>query len=228
MFASPKIRHVLQNFYLIIATKERAMRRLLSLGLIIGVFLSLFAAAAGKAQAAGLITYRGGLYVWGKGIVFVFDASGYRNKDVKDANIFVGSNFHHLGCTVNQEEDKIVCVLRGGLTQYAGETGVIYLGGQVFYVIIPDRTIPEEIAAEETLVCSETESMGAWVTFTFDFFGQFEFSFEEFVEGASAEEVESTAAQMLEDDPFLIKYEVGEFGCFEVREEGEGNEEIPA
>lgn len=200
------------------------MRKLISLGLVIGVLISTIWVTAGKVQAAGLITYRGGLYVWGKGIVFVFDASGYRNKDVKDASIFVGSNFHNLGCTVNKEEGKIVCVLRGGLTQHAGETGVIYLGGQVFYVIIPDRTLPEEVAAEETITCSETESMGAWVTFTFNFMNLVEFSFDEFVEGASVEEVENTAAQIVEDDPFLIGYEVGEFGCFEVSEE---SEEIP-
>ena len=201
------------------------MRKIILLGLAIGVLISTFWVTTGKAQAAGLITYRGGLYVWGKGIVFVFDAPGYRNKDVKDANIFVGSNFHDLGCTVNQEEAKIVCTLGSGLTQYAGQTGVIYLAGQVFYVTIPDRTLPEEIVAEETLTCSETELMGAWVTFTFNFFDLFEFSFEEFVEGNSLEEVESTAAQMMQDDPFLVSYEVGEFGCFEVIEEGEGNEE---
>jgi|SRR5687768_12373757 len=204
------------------------MRKLILLGLAIGVLISTLWCTAGKVQAAGLITYRGGLYVWGKGIVFVFDASGYRNKDVKDASIFVGSNFHDLGCTVNKEEAKIVCTLRGGLTEHAGETGVIYLGGQVFYVLIPDRTLPEEISIEESLTCLETELMGAWVTFTFNFLDIFQFSFEEFVEGTSLEEVENAAAQMLEDDPFLISYEVGEFGCFEVIEEGEGNEEIPA
>lgn len=197
------------------------MRKLLSLGLAIGVLISTFWVTAGKVQAAGLITYRGGVYVWGKGIVFVFDASGYKNKDVKDASIFVASNFHDLGCTVNREDGKIVCVLGGGLTKHAGETGVIYLGGQVFYVIIPDRTLPEEIVAEEPLTCTETELMGAWVTFTVNFFDFFEFSFDEFVEGESPDAVESTAAQMMEGDPFLVSYEVGEFGCFEVTEEGE-------
>ena len=203
------------------------MRKLLLLVLAVGVLFSTFWVTAGNAGAAGLITYRGGLYVWGKGIVFVFDASGYRNKDVKDASIFVGSNFHDLGCTVNREEGKIVCVLGGGLTQYAGETGVIYLGGQIFYVIIPDRSLPEEIATEEPLTCSETESLGAWVTFTFDFFDEFQFSFDEFIEGESIEDVENTASQMVEEDSFLISYEVGEFGCFEAGEESEENGEIP-
>ena len=201
------------------------MRKLLSIAVAIGIFISMFWITTGKAEAAGLITYRGGLYVWGKGIVFVFDASGYRNRDVKDASIFVGSNFHDLYCTVNKEEAKIVCVARGGLTQYAGETGVIYLGRQIFYITIPDRSLPEEIPAEEPLTCSETESLGAWATFTFDFFGEFEFSFEEFVEGGSPEEIEQNASAMMQDDPFLIGYEVGEFGCFELSEEG--SEEIP-
>lgn len=199
------------------------MRKLSSLVLVIAVLIATFWVHAGSVAAAGLITYRGGLYVWGKGIVFVFDAAGYKNKDVKDANIFIGSSFYDLGCTVNREEGKIVCVLGGGLTQYAGEIGVIYLGGQVFYVTIPDRSLPEEILAEELLTCSETESMGAWVTFTFDFFGEIKFTFEEFIEGESPEAVEMTASQMVEDDSFLVSYEVGEFGCFEVSEESEGN-----
>lgn len=119
----------------------------------------------------------------------------------------------------------MINVLRGGLTQHAGEVGVIYLGGQIFYVTIPERTLPEEIAGEETLTCSETASIGAWVTFTFDFFGDLEFTFEEFIEGESPEEVEMIASQIVEEDLFLIKYEVGEFGCFEVSEEGEGSDE---
>lgn len=200
------------------------MRKLLSLVLAIGVFISTFGVTAGKAGAAGLITYQGGLFVWGKGIVFVFDASSYRNKDVRNASIFVGSNFHDLGCTVNRDDSRVICVLRGGLTQHAGEIGVIYLGGQIFYVTIPDRTLPDEIAGEEPLTCSESASIGAWVTFTFNFFGDLEFTFEEFIEGASPEEVEMVASQIVEEDLFLIKYEVGEFGCFEVSEEGEGSE----
>jgi hypothetical protein len=115
-------------------------------------------------------------------------------------------------------------VLGGGLTKYAGQTGVIYLAGQVFYVTIPDKpSLPESVAAE-SLTCAENETMGAWVTFYFDFFGQFQFSFEEFVEGDSPGEVEQSVSNDISENPFLVDYEVGEFGCFEVSEE----EEIPA
>lgn len=143
------------------------MKKVLSLVMAIMVLVCTLSIRVGAAQAAGLITYRGGLFVWGKGVVFVFDAAGYRNKDVRNANIFAGSNFHNLYCTVNKEEEKIVCVGRGSLTQYAGETGVIYLGKQIFYVIIPARPeLPEpEVPVEEALTCEEPEVLGATVTF---------------------------------------------------------------
>jgi hypothetical protein len=124
---------------------------------------------------------------------------------------------------VDKDQERIVCVLGGSLTKYAGQTGVIYLAGQVFYVTIPDKPSLPESATAESLTCAENESMGAWVTFYFDFFGEFQFSFPEFVEGDSPEDVEQSASQMFSEDPFLVDYEVGDFGCFEVSEE----EEIP-
>jgi hypothetical protein len=51
------------------------------------MLVSTFLTAVSSAEAAGMITYLDGRYVWGKGIVFVFDAPGYRNKDVRNANI---------------------------------------------------------------------------------------------------------------------------------------------
>ena len=198
------------------------MRKLLSLTVAIGIFISTFGVTAGRAQAAGLITYRGGVYVWGKGIAFVFDASGFRNRDVRDATIFVHSNFHDLGCTVNKEEAKIVCVLRGGLTEHAGETGVIYLAGQVFYVTIPGMTLLEEEYSEEVAACEEWEVLGAWVTFEY-YNG--EYYSEEFIEGESQEEVESMASDIAAEDSSITYYEVSEFGCWELLEEIP--EEIP-
>ena len=111
----------------------------------------------GNVQAAEIITYVDGRFVWGKGIVFVFGSSGYRNRDVRNASIFVGSNFHDLGCTVDKDKEKIVCVLGGGFTQYAGQSGIIHLAGQVFYVTIPDRILPK--TEDPVLTC------GAYVEF---------------------------------------------------------------
>ena len=128
----------------------------------ISVFLSTLAFQAGHVKAATPITYADGRFMWGEGVVFIFEATGYRTRDVRDTTIFVGSNFHELGCKVNKEKTRIVCIGRGGLTEYAGQTGIIHLAGQLFYVTIPDRTLPKETTE---LVCGEFETKGANVTF---------------------------------------------------------------
>jgi hypothetical protein len=166
------------------------MRKILLAAIAVLVSFSMLSLSIVQAGAAGLITFVDGRYVWGKGIVFVFAATGYRNRDVRDANMFAGSNFHDLYCTVDKEKENIVCVARGGLTQYAGQTGVIYLAGQVFYVTIPDRTIPEEpVIVEPPLVCEEPEVLGATVLFR-DWLGNV---FSEFVPGDTIQEVEARA-----------------------------------
>jgi hypothetical protein len=193
------------------------MKKILSLVMVAIVLASAFWVPAESARAAGLITYRGGVFVEGKGIAFVFDAPGYRNRDVKAADIFLHSSFYDLGCTVNREEDKIVCVLRGGLTEYAGETGVIHLAGHVFYVTIPGRIVPEEEEfAEESGNCEEWGWFGAWVTF--EYWEGEEYS-EEFIEGESHEQVDAIAAEMASEDESITGYEVGDFGCYEFEEE---------
>jgi hypothetical protein len=193
------------------------MKKITLLVMIAVVLVSTFWVSTHSARAAGLITYRGGVFVEGKGISFVFDAPGYRNRDVRGADIFVHSSVYDLGCTVNREEEKIVCVLRGGLTEYAGETGIIYLAGQVFYVTIPDRNVVEEEEyAEESGSCEDWGWFGAWVTF--EYLEGEEYS-EEFIEGESQEEVDAIAAQMAAEDESITDYEVGEFGCYEFEEE---------
>jgi hypothetical protein len=164
----------------------------------------------GSAAAAGLISYVDGHYVWGKGIVFVFTAAGHRNKDVRGANIFVGSNFHKLGCTVDKEKENIVCVLGGGFTQYAGQTGIIYLGGQVFYVTIPDRTIAEPtVVVEPPLVCEEPEVMGATVVFR----DSDHLSYPQFVPGNTVEEVEALADSWVDGEFWVSHDPVGDLEC---------------
>jgi len=183
------------------------MKKFLSLLMAVVVLLSMFLFSASKAQAAGLITYKGGLFVWGKGVVFVFEASGIRNKDVKNASIFAGSNFHDLYCSVNKAEGKIVCVARGELTEYAGQTGIIHLAGQIFYVTIPGRPFRE--ASGEEPACAEGSVLGADVTFE-DVDGQF---FTEFISGDTSDEVSAAANETLSGDPDLVGYEVGDLYC---------------
>lgn len=179
------------------------MKRILLVLIAVILLIPALGFDTGRANAAGLITYVDGRYVWGKGIVFVFEAEGYKNRDVRGATIFAGSNFHDLGCTVNGEADRIVCVLRGGLTEFAGETGVIHLGGQVFYVTIPDRVLPQVAP----LVCGEFEMIGAEVTFYIDVnnflthpvSGQMASSYTFFISGNTLQEVQQLAQEMVDD-----------------------------
>ena len=178
------------------------MKRVLPLLMAVIVLVSTLWVSVGSAGAAGIIAYVDGRFVWGKGVVFVFDASGYRNKDVKNASIFAGSNFHDLYCTVNKNEEKIVCVARGSLTEYAGQTGVIYLAGQIFYVTIPDRVQPE---VELSLTCPDGETAGAFVKFEasgggFDVF---------FIPGATMQEVKNTADEyVISSEGYFVGYEI--------------------
>lgn len=189
------------------------MRKVLLSILVVFMLLSVFSFSPSRAHAAGIIQYAGGSFVIGKGISFVFHASGLRNRDVRGASIFVGSDFHPLGCTVNRAEERVVCVLRGGLTEYAGETGILYLGGQIFYVTIPGMKEPPEDESEEgeeAPACGEFEALGAWVIYYLE--GVFDS--EEFIEADSAEEVEQEAAQTASEEPGMT-YKVGDFGCHE-------------
>ena len=140
-----------------------------------------------RAKAEGYITYEGAQYVVGTGIVFTFDATGFRNRDLKNATILVGSDFYDLYCWVRKEEGKILCVAWGSLTEFAGQTGIIYLGGQIFYVIIPNKHgRPEESA--QPLTCEEPEVAGADVLVDFDGFLE-----TIFVPGNTLEEVQNQA-----------------------------------
>jgi hypothetical protein len=126
--------------------KGEAMKRIFSLLIAIVLLASALSLRASKAQAAGLITFVDGRFIWGKGIVFQFDAFDVKNKDLKGANIFAGSDYHKMYCSYNDDTEKIVCVVGGGLTEFAGQTGVIYLAGQIFYVTIPNMGLPPGVS----------------------------------------------------------------------------------
>ncbi len=134
------------------------MKKIMSSVMAIIVLIGTLWSSAGSAAAAGIITYQGARFVWGKGVVFVFDASGYSNRDVKNASLSIGTSSFGLHCHVNKKAGKIICVAGGGLTWYAGQTGMVYLAGQAFYVIIPDRNLSAG-------GCGGSTVMGANVTF---------------------------------------------------------------
>jgi hypothetical protein len=187
------------------------MKKVLSLMVIL---VSLFAGRAGTAQAAGLITYAGGRFILGKGIVFVFKASGFKRRNIKNASIFVGSNFHNLSCSVNKDDGKIVCVARGGLSdEYGGEPGIIHLAGQIFYVTIPYRI--ERPESDEESGCEEPEVRGAKVQFE-DVDGSF---FTEFIPGDSLDEVEGAAGEEVIANELAGHQVVGALSCGSAPEE---------
>jgi hypothetical protein len=140
------------------------MKRILLLLMAAAVIVSVLGYQVNRAKAEGYITYEGTQYVVGTGIVFTFDATGFRNRDLKNATILVGSDFYDLYCWVRKEEGKILCVAWGSLTEFAGQTGIIYLGGQIFYVIIPNK---HGLPDNQPLVCEQGLVPGADVTVDF-------------------------------------------------------------
>jgi hypothetical protein len=185
------------------------MKKILSLAMAVVILISMLWISVGSAGAAGLITYAGGRFVWGKGVVFVFEASGYRNRDVRDASIFAGSNFHDLYCTVDKEKQNIICVARGSLTEYAGQTGIIHLAGQIFYVTIPGRTLPQETTVEQPLVCEAPEVLGASVVFYYGGGG----STAEFVPGDTLDEVKARADMWVDGEFWVSHGPVNQLEC---------------
>jgi hypothetical protein len=78
---------------------------------------------------------------------------------VRDVTIFVNSDLYHLGCTVSLDGDKLTCTQRGDFSEFARKPGVIFINGQIFYVTIPSRSLPEEpVVVEEPEAPKEPES----------------------------------------------------------------------
>ena len=181
---------------------DAGMKKLFLLLLAVVVVASALGVQVGTvyAKEKSPITYEDGVWSWGAGIVFTFDATGYRNKDVKNASIYVGSDFYDLYCWIHQDGERILCVARGALTEFAGETGIIYLAGRIFYVIIPGKPV-----GNTTLTCGEFQMAGADVSFELSGGG----FITGFVGGASLSEVSSNAANIVSSSAgFYIDYAV--------------------
>jgi len=187
------------------------IKKVLAVVMTVIMFFSMFSFTS-RAQAAGLIRYMGGLFISGKGLTFVFEGSGYRNRDVRNATIFAGSNFHNLSCSAKKEPERIVCVAGGRLTEYVGETGVIHLAGQVFYVTIPGTDLMDRR-------CDEEDVLGADVQFE-DINGIFT---SDFVPGETLDDIQKAAGQHVISNQ-LDGYEVvSKISCGS--DEGAGSEE---
>lgn len=184
------------------------MRRVFSFLMAAVVLLSLFG-MAGPVQAAGSLTYIESRFVWGKGVVFVFEGTGFKNKDLKGAILFVESSDYKLSCWVNKEEGKVICVASAGLTQYAGETGVITLAGRSFTVTIPGRRMP---VADESISCPEGTEPGANVTFETG--GGDTVTL--FISGESRSEVQNNAESWVDGSDLVGILSIGNLFCGEI------------
>ncbi|WKZ37061.1 MAG: hypothetical protein QY332_03870 [Anaerolineales bacterium] len=175
------------------------MKKTASIILAVLMMASVLGSAATKAKAAGLITYEGAVFTLSKGIVFLFNVDEFAKKNVKvrPATLYIGSDAYPLSCIFKADEGKIRCDVRGGLTQFAGQTGIIYLNGQIFYVIIPGRGGPSEQAGP--LVCPDGEVPGADVEVDFG-----EFTDIVFVPGSTLEEVQNQAESWFSESDFEI------------------------
>jgi len=162
------------------------MKKFFFVFMVLAVLASTLGLQVSRARAADWITYEDSAYVEGKGIVYIFSAAGHKNKDVKGASIYVGSDFYDLFCWLTSDKEHIVCNAQGGLTQFAGQTAIIYLAGQIFYVTVPGRGGPKD---DTSLVCSDGLVPGADVMVDFGGgpIGPF------FVPGSTLVEVQSQA-----------------------------------
>jgi hypothetical protein len=188
------------------------MKKIISFVMIVGVLVGTFWLSVSKTFAAGTITYTGAHYVWGKGIAFTFDASGYKNKDLKNATLTVGSSSFDIHCRLNKEKDRIICVAGGGLTQYAGQMGILYVAGHAFYVIIPNRPALPVGEGSGPLACSDGTEAGAMVTFLTG--GGDTIS--RFVHGSTLAEVSSNAGSWVDGSDIKRVLSIGGLECRKV------------
>lgn len=169
------------------------MRKFMSLVMIVVILVGTLWLSVGKVTAAGTVTYVGARFVWGKGVVFVFEASGYRNRDVKHASLSIGPDSFNVHCQVNKKAGKITCVAGSGLTRYAGQMGILSVAGHSFYVIIPDK--PLLSFGDASISCPPGTEPGAKVTFFLPLDGPYT----QFVSGSTLAEVQQNAQKIADD-----------------------------
>jgi hypothetical protein len=135
------------------------MKRLFSILMIVAVLASAFLFNVSKASAASYPTLVDTHFVYGKGIAFVFDTNGMkvRAPNLRGSVLYLHGNSYPLACWVNNIAGTIVCTVRGGLTEFAGDQGSVSLLGRLYSVIIPSRpeAPPVEICIECCIQCDK-------------------------------------------------------------------------
>ena len=115
------------------------MKKIFSFLMVMSLLASVFVFNVSKASAASYPTLSDVHYVFGKGIVFVFDTNGMkvRAPNLKGSTLYLHGNSYPLACTVDKSAGKIICTVRGGLTEFAGDQGSVSLLGRQYSVVIP-------------------------------------------------------------------------------------------
>ena len=115
------------------------MKKIFSFLMVMSLLASVFVFNVSKASAASYPTLVDVHYVYGKGIVFVFDANGMnvRAPNLRGSTLYLHGNSYPLACTVARASGMIVCTVRGGLTEFAGAQGSVSLLGRLYSVVIP-------------------------------------------------------------------------------------------
>lgn len=128
------------------------MKKVFSFFVFVAVLVAALGTNVGMASAAG-----------SKVVIYI---PGVTQKELKDATIFVGSDFHPTSCALREPETgKVVCNVPG---TFGGETAWIHVAGQVFIVKVPQPQIHKSHdaqAGDEALTCTEPEYSGANTAF---------------------------------------------------------------
>lgn len=187
------------------------MKKFVPLVMIVSMLAGMLWLSVDNATAAGTITFTGARFVWGKGVVFVFEATGYKNSDVKGAVLTIGSKSFNVHCTVNKKDEKIVCVAGSGLARYAGQMGILSVAGHAFYVIIPSKPALRPGSGGGSLSCPEGTVPGADVTFLTGGGGELTV----FISGSTLTEVHNSAESWVDGSDIVAIDSIGNLYCGE-------------
>ena len=126
------------------------MKKVFSLLMAVAVFATTLWFSVGTASAAALTV--------------VLHVDGATEANVKEATVFVNSEYHNAYCVLQDAETgKVVCKVS---EKFAHEGAVLYIAGQAFYLELPSA--PEvKTEEEQPLVCDVGEVAGAYVQFTY-------------------------------------------------------------
>lgn len=122
---------------------------------------------------------------------------GVTQQELKNASMFVNSEYHKVECTLKDAETgKVVCHVPG---KYAGESVQIFLSGQVFSATVSAVRTGNGKSTdgeEEALTCTEPQYPGAHVTFYAEYWKPesnqwIAYTFGRFIEGETMSEVEA-------------------------------------